>query len=272
MYYQYNSPRLLPGGGESYELVMGDIATIMAQNLVKCKFVDGGWFDFEFHNYLNYDRGTLCNVDNVRNCLMHFLKQCLNIPYDQATWTNEHGIIFDFRDYYIILGQELYHLVLRAANAHIWNYHHADCYFVIRALQAVQKAYQFEYDLETTPDTITAYRSTPYEVYDNSPIIDDNIFVMMQNVIHKYIQLLGTPVSSSAFITELQWDLNATDMHDEEEESLTRKGITAKYVAWSLNHLTERSMPRFESVWYIHIYTLFLNLFFFPVSVETGST
>ena len=253
MHWQSNQTRLLPGGGESYEIVMDEIGTFVANNLKNCRTIDRGYIDFDFYHYVNYDRGTLCNRDHIRNCIIYFVKKALGIDAATATWTNDHGITFDFRDYYIIIGQELYHLVLRAQNNHIWNYHHSDCFYVIRSIQAVAKSYQLEYDEIESPDLITEYESHPYAIYQHSPLLHDlNTFKIMQNVIINYMRLQGillVSTSTSKFVFELQMKINEKGMIiDQQEPVLTHKGITAKYIGWTLRHLTIRSLPRFHSV------------------------
>ena len=211
--------------------------------------------EFKFHHYFNIDRGTVANVDHIRNCMLYYMKKKLNIDQTETSWTNKHDICFDFTKYYVVVGQELFHLVIRCRNKRIWNYMHSDCWYVIRAFQTVATQYQHRYDIKTTPDIISDYEQTPYEVYEMCTLLtNDRYFEYVQNVIICYLRLVGTN-SYSELSTELTQVLISERLYDK-EEGLLSKAVVAKMLCWCYDHLTPRSIARFESVKYTFLLTL----------------
>ena len=245
---------MLPKCAETYEHVFGDIAESAARNMQICIQSES---EFDFYHYFNIDRGTLSNPDHIRNCMLFYMKQSLNIEQTSKEWTNQHGITFDFTEYYVIVGQELYHLVIRCRNKRIWNYHHSDCWLVIRAFQSVSTQYQRQYNIETTPDVITDIKSTPYDVYEHCPLLtDDKLFSIVQNVIICYLQLKGTNIKHTEYTAELTRVLLSDELYDTDDELLA-KGVVAKMLSWCFDHLTPKSIARFESVMSIYFFLPF---------------
>lgn len=259
-HYCSPDPLLLEKAGESYGKTIGHLAKIVANNMRKCNSIKGGWKNFTLHHYINIDRGTTANPNHVRNCLLYFLKKelfpHLNDPQSQTSYTNDFGLTFDFTKYFIYLGQELYHLVIRCTKAHIWNYHHSDCWFVIKAFQAVSKAYQEAYDIQVTPDVISDKKGLPYHVFDNcKPLNDDHIFRVMCKVILAYCRKQGLRKLSwkdAGFITDLELILISDEIYDE-KFNLSSQGTTARILDWCYKHLTKRSITRFESVFFVGV-------------------
>ena len=54
-----------------------------------------------FYNVLNMDTGTGMNPDTVLYHVVYYIKKELGISQETATYTNQNGIIFDFRKYYL---------------------------------------------------------------------------------------------------------------------------------------------------------------------------
>lgn len=259
-HYCCSDPLLLEKAGESYDKAIGHMAKILANNMKKCKYVKGGWADFKFHQYINIDRGTQANPRHVRNVLLYYVKKILfshlDNPQEQTEYTNDYGIKFDFTEYFIYLGQELYHLVIRCNKAHIWNYHHSDCWFVIRAFQAVSKAFQQAYDIQCSPDVMSDKKGTPYYVFENcSPLNDADTFDLIQKVIFAYCRKQGLKklkMRQSKFVIDLELILSSDKLYDEEHK-LSSQGTTAKILSWCYWHLTPRSISRFESVFFVGV-------------------
>ena len=65
------------------------------------------------------------NNIHIRNVILYFLKKHLDMEQHEYFYRNNHGVSFDFRYYYVLVGQELLHLYLRAQNGHVWNGRHA---------------------------------------------------------------------------------------------------------------------------------------------------
>ena len=204
--------------------------------------------EFDFYHYFNIDRGTTANAEHIRNCMLYYMKDNLDIDQTTTEWTNQYGITFDFTEYFVFVGQELYHLVIRCRNERIWNYHHSDCWLVIRAFQSVATQYQHKYNIQTTPDVLTDIKSTPYEVYKYCPLLtDDEHFAMVQRVIICYLQLKGTNMKYIDYYAQLTKVMLSDELYDADEELLA-KGVVAKMLSWCFDHLTPRSIARFESV------------------------
>ena len=246
LHYPINNYRLLPNCGETYEYVFGDIAAAAVRNMKNCTTANE---EFDFHHYFNIDRGSLANVEHIRNCMLYYMKDKLGIDQTSTQWINECGIVFDFTQYFVIVGQELYHLVIRCRNKRIWNYHHSDCWFVIRAFQSVAKQYQLKYDIRTTPDVITEFKSTPYKVYELCPLLNvSRNFVAVQRVVISYLQLNGTNLKYNANEYHQLNQILLSDQLYDEDNGLLAKGVVAAMLAWCYDHLTPRSIARFESV------------------------
>lgn len=282
MNWLIGGPRLMPRGGETYELEMGDIAKCIADNMRKVKhihknllyyfdgddemydseFIDslGGYMEegdsngalFEFKHNLNIDRGTFVNANNVRNVLLYFIKKHLKIKCEEFYYKNEYGIHFDFRYYYVLIGQELLHLYLRAQNAHLWNWRHADGFYVAGAFQAVVKAYQLKYNINETPDVLSENVTHPYEVYKHCQILhNEDDFKLIQEEIITYMRHAGINVKhpkASYYLNQLDIKLNGRQLYDDGEEQLNAKGVVGRLLGWLFDHLTPRSIARFESV------------------------
>ena len=261
-HYCSSDPLLLEKAGESYDRQIGHIAKIVAKNLKKCKHVKGGWKKFKFHHYINIDRGTQANAKHIRNVLLFKLKNILfaNLSKQEAqsqtTFTNKHGITFNFAEYFIYLGQELYHLVIRCTKAHIWNYHHGDCWYVLRAFQALSKAYQLDYDIQHTPDVLTEFKGHPYQVFESEPKISDpENFKLFQQVIFAYCRKQGlkvTNIKHGKYIANLELILSSQLLYDP-DDYLFAQGTTGKVLSWCYEHLSPRSIARFESVFFVGI-------------------
>ena len=286
MNWMVGGPRLMPRGGETYELEMGDIAKCIADNMVQVKhmhnnllyyfddrdndemydeefiqslggFIEGGRGRnadalFEFKHNLNIDRGTFVNPDNVRNVLLYFVKIHLGMQQDEFQYSNDYGVHFDFRYYYILVSQELLHLYLRAQNAHLWNWRHADGMFVAGAFQAVVKAYQYKYDINKTPDVISENVTHPYEVYKHCKILhNDEDFKLIQEEVITYMRHSGINLKhpeASYYLSQLDAKLNGRQLYDDTDRHLNAKGVVGKLLGWLFDHLTPRSIARFESV------------------------
>ena len=234
---------------------------------------DGGFF--QFRHYLNIDRGTQSNPVNVRNALMHYLKKELGLKSNEYIYTNNDGVTFDFRYYYVIVGQELFHLFLRASDKHIWNWRHSDCVYVVGAFQAVVKIYQEEYDINETPDVLSDNVKDPYAVYKYCEILHED-FDLVQQVIITWLRFSGINVycpGASEYIGELAEILYGKQLYDEDDD-LNAKGVVSKFLCWCYDHLTPRSVARFESVkyfsimkysiisMYLHVFLRIYNYFF----------
>ena len=245
LHYPINNCRLLEKCRETYEHVFGDIASAAVRNMKICIQPES---DFDFYHYFNIDRGSLANPNHIRNCMLFYIKQKLHIDQTATEWTNNNGITFDFTQYYVIVGQELYHLVIRCRNKRIWNYHHADCWFVIQAFTSVSTLYQLKYDIQSTPDVICEKKSTPYQVYEYCPLLTNDVyFKHVQHVIICYLQFQGTSIKDGECYTELSEVMLSDTLYDSEHELLS-KGVVGKMLAWCFDHLTPRSIARFESV------------------------
>ena len=214
---------------------------------------DGGYF--QFRHYINIDRGTSSNPLNVRNALIYYLKKELGLKSDEYIFMNNQDVIFDFRYYYVIVGQELFHLFLRASDKHIWNWRHSDCVYVVAAFQAVVKIYQEEYDINETPDVLSDNVKDPYAVYKYCEILHDD-FDLVQKVIITWLRFSGINIycqGATHYVGELSMILNGKQLYDE-NDNLNAKGVVAKFLCWCYDHLTPRSVARFESVKYLDIF------------------
>ena len=150
--YLTGQPRLFPGGGESYEIFIDEAASIVAENMKIAKYCPGGWDRYKFRNIFNIDRGTLANPETIRNAMVYKIKEKLGIPQKVTYWSNpQTGIFYNFREYHVIVSQELFHLVIRCRESKVWNYKHSDTTCIIRAFTAVTKGLQYKYDISTSP-------------------------------------------------------------------------------------------------------------------------
>ena len=170
-------------------------------------------------------------------------------------FTNEYGLNFDFRYYSVSVSQELFHLLIRAQNARIWNWHHSDSSKVYGAFQAVVKAYQFKYDINKTPDVLCdeykKEKQHPYEVYKTCYLLhDDEDFKLVQEEIITYLRHNGLNIrhpNASYYLQELDLKLNGLQLYDAENQ-LNAKGVVGRFLIFVYSHLTPRSIARFESV------------------------
>lgn len=126
-----------------------------------------------------------------------------------------------------------------------------DAFYVVGALQAVVKAYQFRYDINLTPDVLSEDIQHPYEVYKYCTILhDDENFKLIQEEIITYIRMRGTPIrhpEAAYYLNQLDAKLNGKQLYDP-EHGLNAKGVVGRLLSWLFDHLTPRSIARFESV------------------------
>lgn len=101
--YQINDTLLLAKGAESYEkTIVQHVGHTISDNMKLCKYIDTSKYDFtkEINIGLNLDIGSECNVDNVRNCIVHGIRQGLGydiVDDDRHSFNNVHNIDFDLR-------------------------------------------------------------------------------------------------------------------------------------------------------------------------------
>jgi len=69
--------RLLPNGGETYEIFCDELASIIAHNMKTATKCVGGWENYKFHHCLNLDRGTQVDAKVLRNGLVCKIKEKL---------------------------------------------------------------------------------------------------------------------------------------------------------------------------------------------------
>lgn len=128
-----------------------------------------------------------------------------------------------------------------------------DGMYVAGAFHAVVKAYQYKYDIQKTPDVLSKNISHPYKVYEYCTILhDDDVFDEICEIILAYLRLTGINVKhrdASIFIAELDEKLNGQQLSDL-NKNLNAKGVVGKLLGFLFDHLTKRSIARFESVEY----------------------
>lgn len=191
--------RILPNGSECYEIFLDELADIIKNNICTATKAIGGWSNYRFHHVFNIDRGTQANPNILRNGLIYKLKQKLGCNQWDTYYKNEStGKIFHFDQYYLRVGQELYHLVIRLRQAGAWNYQHSDCWAVIRAFTAVSKRLQYKYDKLKHPSLFqinsAEERYDPYKLYEQyKQLFDDRqVFDNMKKIIFAFLRLQGT--------------------------------------------------------------------------------
>ena len=255
-------PRLLPNGGESYEIIFDEMAQIIANNMQQAtKCVGGNWDNYEFHHCINIDRGTLANPDTVRNVLVYKIKSKLGmLSIDEVYHNRTTGRSYDFKEYYVRLSQELYHLVIRCRG--IWNYSHSDCWAVVRGLTNVTKRLQWKYDkykhasvLETPKGDMKLL--SPYELYESLDLLtNDKTFKIIRDIILWYLQLQGT--TNTLLQRQLNYKINSAKLWD--DEGRTARQIVADLLYFLYHKVTDNHSGHIESVKFSFDFVIFLYI------------
>ena len=251
--------RLLPNGGESYEILFDEMAQIIADNMLLAEKppqnVDN-WDDYEFHHCINIDRGTLANPDVVRNCLVSKIKTKVGCYQTDKVFRNlDTGRDYDFTQYYVRVSQELYHLVIRCRT--IWNYSHSDCWAVLRGLTNVSKRLQYKYDKFKHASVLKTQdgrqKMHPYDLYLSKKILqNDNTFQTIKNIINWYLQLQGT--THPILQRDLNRKINESKLWDPKAPELTPRQLVADVLVDLYTHVTDNHLGHIESVKYFTYY------------------
>ena len=94
--YHLGYTRLLEKAGERYEVILvQQLANTISLNMPLVKKCP------DFHIKLSLDNATNSNVDNVRNCIVQGIQSHLQISSLACQYINNHGVIFDLRDFRI---------------------------------------------------------------------------------------------------------------------------------------------------------------------------
>lgn len=96
---------LLPHGSEKYDYTLSHVSTwisYMMQN-VQLENVDTDNDNYikDFFITLNFDTGSSANAEHVLYNIVYFVKKKLNIDHNQRIYTNQYGVKFDWRAFYI---------------------------------------------------------------------------------------------------------------------------------------------------------------------------
>ena len=96
-------------GIESYYHIFNQLGKQIARNLQECIYLECVEHDFKFYHHINFDRGTQCDPDAMRSSLVYYIKKHLpNVEQSDTTYKNPHGLVFDFREYFIIVCYIIY--------------------------------------------------------------------------------------------------------------------------------------------------------------------
>ena len=248
--------RLLPNGGESYDIMLDEMADIITKNLMNAVKCPQGWNNYQFHHCINIDRGTLANPDIIRNFLVYKIKEKLGMSQKQEIYSNIHtGRTYDFRKYYVSVSQELYHLVIRCRG--IWNYLHADCWAVKRGLTQVTKRLQYKYNKYKHACYLEGRDGTKYDPYQLvsklSPLQDDIQFSCIQSIILKYLKLQKT--YNATLKKQLNHEIDHTKLWERNDpnSNIPNRGprqIVADLLYALYTNVTENHLGHIESVGY----------------------
>lgn len=239
-------PRLLPNGGESYEILFDELADIIANNLERAeKCVGGDWSKYIFHHCINIDRGTLANPDTVRQILVYKIKDKLGIDHRQSKFRE----YFDFSKYFIRLSQELYHLVIRCRG--IWSYFHSDWRAVQRGLTNVTKRLQWKYDKDKHASALRTENGhslyDPYDLYEQLEYLhDDSYFIIVRDIILAYMQLQNTHHPSLK--RQLYHRINSQQLWDNQGKNRKPRQIVADLLCEIYDKVTDNHLGHMESV------------------------
>ncbi len=246
--FQVGPTRLLENGGETYEKWIDTLATIIVHNMQSALQDCYNSTEWPFHHVLNIDRGTQTNPDNIRNCIVYMVKTKLDLSQNAVQWRNEKtGHIYDFRDYYVIVSQELFHLFIRLRNAKLWHYHHSDCWIVSGAFSSITTGMQRKFDMKESPNVLSATQKHPYQIFAECPFLqNENVFSTLCVVIQAFSKLRGT--FEKKLRSELLKTIHNAKIVDSRVDNQKAIYIISRIIASLLLNCTPRHYGRIESV------------------------
>lgn len=185
---------MFPNGGETYEIFLSEAAAIAAKNMKIATKCENNWINYQFRNIFNIDRGSQSNCDTIRNAMVYLIKKELEIPQFVTQYENKKtGILYDFTEYYVMVTQELFHLVIRCRDAKIMNFNHSDYFAVIRGLTKYSKQLQFKYDIKTSPAFLTNKIFDPRKAIKQIKILqNEDALSMIKKLILCFLRLQKT--------------------------------------------------------------------------------
>ena len=188
---------LLEGGREPNSLIYGyQGARIISNNMKQLRKQPK-----EFIIHAQNDTATHNNVKNIRNILIEGIKEDLGMKSSDCRYKNDHGVIFDFRDFKFILSQESMHEYHRQNNINAFKRGHPDSGLMQKDLKAIIRNTRLRYDpirspfiLHTANNDHKAYY-LPYEIYKKeecSFLFCDRFFDVVSRAIRALLMLKRT--------------------------------------------------------------------------------
>lgn len=223
-----------------------------------------GHLKWTFKNIFNIDRGSEANADTIRNAMVYKIKQKLDLPQTATYYINRNTkpwIKYDFRDYYVIVTQELFHLVIRCRDAKICNYKHSDYFAVIRAFTVYSKNLQHKYDIKTTPACLSDTIFDPITAISKIPQLQNKTELkMIKHIILCFLRLEKTYDKILKF--ELLREIVITPLTMTSHPNWKPKQIVAYIISTLLDCVPISHFGQVESVLYLFYSFYFISFHF----------
>ena len=111
-----------------------------------------------FFNNLNIDNATEIVTADLRDYVVYHVKKIINCPLNDQIYKNPYGVHFDFANYYVMIVQESWHIIIRLAKKGIFVVQHADCWKMHEDFKHVVKQLRVLFNKKRSSPTI-------YKVY-----------------------------------------------------------------------------------------------------------